>query len=94
VIDWQDKGASLLNLYGRAEEALACYDRALEIQPAPPRGWNSKGRALSSAFKREEALACYDRALAMMEIAAALQVGRGTGIVFYCPQNLPERPLS
>ena len=42
VIDWQNKGVSLLNLY-RSKEALACYDRALEINPRSHEGWNSKG---------------------------------------------------
>jgi tetratricopeptide (TPR) repeat protein len=61
---WMNKGASLSNL-GRSEEALACYDRALAINPQDAEAWSNKGNALGALGRSEEALACYDRALAI-----------------------------
>jgi len=57
-----NKGASLEALT-RPEEALACYDRALEINPHFEVAWNNKGKALDTLERPEDALACFDRAL-------------------------------
>ena len=42
--EWSIKGFSLSTL-GRNDEAIACYDRALEIDPRDARAWNNKGTA-------------------------------------------------
>ena len=47
----------------RREEALACFDRALEIYPRAETAWTNKGILLAGLRRLEEALACYDRAL-------------------------------
>ncbi len=62
--EWNDKGKSLrvLNKY---QEAIACYDRAIELQPAYARAWFNKGNALRDSGKPEEALICYSRAIAL-----------------------------
>ncbi len=60
--EWQNKGMVLYELR-RFEEALACYDRGLEISPRDSALWKNKGVVLSSLGRLEEALACYDRAL-------------------------------
>ena len=59
---WNNKGASLYAL-GRYEDAVACFDKALEIDPSSPVTWNNKGNPLHSAGRNEEALACYTRAI-------------------------------
>ena len=59
-----NKGVALENL-GRSEEALACFDRALVIDPRFPGVWFNKGVVMQSRGRHEEALACYDRALAV-----------------------------
>jgi len=59
---WWHKGIALGEL-GRYDEAVACYDRGLDIEPRDPRLWNSKGNALQALRRYEEALACYDRGL-------------------------------
>ena len=59
---WGNKGVSL-NQLGRSEEALACHDRALELEPHDEMKWMNKGNSLYGLGRLEEALACYDRAL-------------------------------
>ena len=59
---WNNKGGSLAAL-GRHEEAICCYDTALDIEPQSPKIWNNKGCALSALGRRKDALECFDRAL-------------------------------
>ena len=47
----------------RYDEAVQCYDRALEIDPGYARAWNIKGIALMNLDRYDEAVQCYDRAL-------------------------------
>lgn len=61
---WNNKGGSLAAL-GRHEEAIRCYDTALEIDPQSPKTWNNKGSAPSALGRRDQALECFDRALAI-----------------------------
>jgi tetratricopeptide (TPR) repeat protein len=39
---WYNKGVSLENL-GKYQEAIACYDIALEINPSDAEAWGGKG---------------------------------------------------
>jgi tetratricopeptide (TPR) repeat protein len=57
------KGQSLLNL-DKAEEALACFDEALTVDPAQTDALLKKAAALERLRKLPEALECYDRAIA------------------------------
>ena len=61
---WNNKGGSLAAL-GRHEEAIRCYDAALEIDSELPKVWNNKGSALSAMGRSKQALECFDRALAI-----------------------------
>ncbi|MCY7332124.1 MAG: tetratricopeptide repeat protein, partial [Pseudanabaena sp. CAN_BIN31] len=45
------------------EEAIAAYDRALQIKPDFHEVWNNRGIALFNLGRNEEAIAAYDRAL-------------------------------
>ncbi len=56
------KGVALLNL-GNYEEAIKCYDKAIEIEPNNAEAWNNKGIVLGRLSKYEEAIACYDKAI-------------------------------
>lgn len=49
---------------GRSEEALACFDRALELEPSSTATLHNRGVALRSLGRFEEALASFDRVLA------------------------------
>jgi tetratricopeptide (TPR) repeat protein len=57
------KGQTLLEL-SRVEEALACFDDALRLDPEHSETLLKKAAALEQARKPEEAIACYDRAIA------------------------------
>jgi tetratricopeptide (TPR) repeat protein len=47
----------------RDEEALACFEKALELQSDFPLAWDLRGDALGCLNRHEEALASYDQAL-------------------------------
>lgn len=59
---WNNKGASLYAL-GRHEDAINCFDKAIEINPHGAAAWNNRGNPLMSLGRHEEALACYSKAL-------------------------------
>ena len=61
---WNNKGWSLTAL-GRDEEAIGCYDKALEIDPRYADAWNNKGLALGHLGRHEEAIGCFDKAIAI-----------------------------
>ena len=45
------------------EEAIVCYDKAIEIDPSYSLAYNSKGFALKEMKRYEEAMICYNRAI-------------------------------
>jgi tetratricopeptide (TPR) repeat protein len=47
------------------DEAIACYDKALELSPGNPVIWRRKGFALLKSGRYDEAAACFDQALAI-----------------------------
>jgi len=57
------KGQSLLNM-DKAEEALLCFDEALDLEPNNAEALVKKGTALERLRKLNEAIECYDRAIA------------------------------
>jgi tetratricopeptide (TPR) repeat protein len=52
-----------LNIDGKHEEAIQCFDRALEIDPENDYALAMKGACFAILHKHEEAMQCYDRAL-------------------------------
>ena len=56
------KGISLANT-GKYQEAIACYNRALEIKPRFIEAWDRKGRSLFELGRYKEALVCTDKLL-------------------------------
>ncbi|TYQ27619.1 tetratricopeptide repeat protein [Pseudanabaena sp. UWO311] len=59
---WVEKGL-IHAAANEHEEAIASYDRALEIKPDYHEAWNNRGVALFNLGRYEEAIASYDRAL-------------------------------
>lgn len=57
------KGESLLSL-DKTEEALACYDEILALEPDHSEVLVKKGDALERLRKIDDAIGCYDRAIA------------------------------
>ncbi|MBE3039121.1 MAG: tetratricopeptide repeat protein [Chloroflexi bacterium] len=47
----------------RQEEAIQCYDKALEIDPHCVGAWRAKGLSLGVLGRQEETIQCYDKAL-------------------------------
>ena len=56
------RGQSLLNM-DKADEALACFDEALALEPNHPEALVKRGTALERLRKLTEAIECYDRAI-------------------------------
>ena len=78
-VDWTLKGIALGAL-GRYQEALACHERGLEINPRDSGLWHSKGVALGVLGRYEEALACYDRGLEINPRESVLWQGKGAAL--------------
>lgn len=60
--EWNNKGASLATL-GRFEEALSCFDKALEIDPQSASTWANRGNTLNSLGRYEDAAHSIDKAI-------------------------------
>ena len=63
-IEWSNKGTSLDRL-GRPEEALACCDHALTLDPHDARVWYDKGTVLCNNSQHREALTCFEEAVTL-----------------------------
>jgi tetratricopeptide (TPR) repeat protein len=50
---------------GKTDEALACYERALRLNPNDENGWTNKGNILYTLGLPGQATDCYERALAV-----------------------------
>ncbi len=55
--DWCDKGDAPTKS-GRHEEALHCFDKALELDPRHAKAWTLKGATLGMLNRHEEAIQC------------------------------------
>jgi len=62
ALELSNKGVALYNL-DRTDEALDCFDKALDINPLLAEAWNNKGGTLRNFGRSEEVLDCYDKAL-------------------------------
>jgi len=59
-------------------EALKCYDKAIEINPNSANAWNNKGLALVLLSNYDEALKCYDKAIEINPNSANAWRNRGS----------------
>jgi tetratricopeptide (TPR) repeat protein len=59
---WNNKGLILAD-QGKYEEAIKCYDVAIQINSENMQTWRAKARALDALGRYEEALQCCDIAL-------------------------------
>jgi tetratricopeptide (TPR) repeat protein len=57
---WNGKGYALSNLR-KFEQAIECYDKALDLNSKYADAWDGKGYALSRTGKIEDAIVCYDK---------------------------------
>jgi len=63
-VAWNNKGNALARL-GKFEEALGCYERALDIDAGYRGAWVNKGFVLTKLGRFDEAASCADRALGL-----------------------------
>lgn len=62
----------------RYDDAIACYDKALHMEPENYKAWFSRGAVLVKLQQFDEALKSYDRALALKPDLPEAWFGRGT----------------
>ncbi len=62
AIFWNNKGSTLDNL-GKYDDAIYCYNKALELDPLYTDAWYNKGLALKNMEKYDDAIYCYNKAL-------------------------------
>lgn len=77
---WFDKG-NAFNQAGRYAEAIACYDRALAINPEDSSSWLNKGSALDASGRYADAIICYEKALTLNPDYANAWTNKGNTFV-------------
>lgn len=77
--DWVGLGDSLAGA-GRYPEALASYERALEMDPAIAAAWDGRGDALTMTGSYEKAARSYDRALSIDPLSARTWYHKGNAL--------------
>lgn len=61
----------------RFEEAIASYDKAIQMEPDSAKAWFSRGAALAKLQQYEEAIAAYDHATQLKPDVAEAWFGQG-----------------
>lgn len=75
--DYVEQGKALY-FENRYEEAIACYDKAIQMEPENAKAWLSRGAILAKLQQYEPAIAAYDRALQIKPDVSEAWFGRGT----------------
>ena len=79
--DWNNKGNSLETI-GKYEEALDCYNKAIEINPLFAEAWVAKGFIFGERLSRpQDAMNCYEKAVELKPDSASYWNFKGMG---YC----------
>jgi tetratricopeptide (TPR) repeat protein len=73
---WLKKGNELSD-QAKYDEAIACYDKVIEINPKNKWGWINKGAALDDLGKYEEAIKTYDKAIEIHPESADIWCNKG-----------------
>ncbi|MGJ5673866.1 MAG: tetratricopeptide repeat protein [Nostochopsis sp.] len=77
---WIEKANQLYNL-GHYEDAIASYDKAVEIKPDKDQAWYNRGNALGYLGRNQEAIASYDKALEIKPDKDEAWNNRGVALV-------------
>ena len=75
--DWLLERGELLRLAGRLDEALADFDRLVELDDQSAAGRGSRGQVLRALDRPEEAIAEFDRALELDDTLVWVYLERG-----------------
>ena len=73
---WRERGVGLAML-GRGEEALPCFDRAIELEPDEPASYDHKAVTLTRLGRLDEAVRTLDEGLRHRPSAGVLLARRG-----------------
>lgn len=73
---WLKKGNDLFD-QAKYDEAIACYDKVIEVNPKNKWGWINKGAALAELTKYEEAIKIYDKAIQIHPQSADVWCNKG-----------------
>jgi tetratricopeptide (TPR) repeat protein len=74
-------------------EAIECYDKALEIDPKDADTLNNKGNALDNLGKHKEAIECYDKALEIDPKHAIVLNNKGNALGIGTYSNTTKQAL-
>ena len=72
---WVNKGTSLSNL-GLHDQAIDCYNKALEIDSTGSAAWASKGVPLFHLARYDEAVTCFNKALDIDPLSATAWINK------------------
>ncbi|MFB3766670.1 MAG: tetratricopeptide repeat protein [Methanotrichaceae archaeon] len=75
-VAWFDKGQKLIS-QGKYNEAIKCFNEAVEINPLYANAWCYKGKALYKLGKYEEAIKAFDRAIEVDPLFAVAWNNKG-----------------
>jgi tetratricopeptide (TPR) repeat protein len=62
------------------EEAIECYDKALQFDPEYTNAWNNKGYSLGNMRKYKAAIKCFDKVLEIAPDDAYAKVAKEKAI--------------
>lgn len=77
---WFDKGIEF-GERGDYEDAIECYEKALNVNPNFSEVWNNKGIALGQLGRHEEAIKCFDKALQLDSTLAEAYGNKGIVLI-------------
>jgi len=75
--EWNNKGISL-NSLSKYQEAIKCFDKAINIDPLNSGAWNNKGSSLHLLGRGREALSCLEKALKLNPSNARAWANKGS----------------
>jgi len=76
---WITKASKLIG-EAQYEEAIACCDEAIRLDPENSRTWYGKGASLNLLKRYEEAIACFDEAIRLDPEFSDAWYGKGIGL--------------
>jgi tetratricopeptide (TPR) repeat protein len=78
--EWFDRGENMIES-GKYEEAISCFEKAIELKPDHYSAWNQKGAVLCDNLRRyEEAIASFNRAIEIKPDYHAAWHNRGVSL--------------
>lgn len=74
---WINAGIALASGWGKFDDSLRAYEKAIEIDPRSANAWNGKGEVLRIQGKYDEANKAYDKAIELNPQNAAAWYFKG-----------------